>query len=229
MTKYQVTLIIMSWVVTILTMCQSTLATTVPFTEDFDTSASDWRDAAGAAALNHFTSGGPDGGAYAFGTFNFVGSNEGDTAVILRGQDEFGSSDGAFEGDWINDGVANFSAFLRHDAPVPLTFSMRFSGPGNWPGATAVNFAPVLSNTWTQISVDITATNSQFVSFEGTDFSTVFSNIGHMQIGVDVPLALAGVDSDYTFDVDKAMVVPEPMSLALLGMGALSLIHRRRA
>ncbi len=227
MKKCQLTLVsILSFAIAV-AMCQPVLATTVPFTEDFDSSASDWRDAAGSSVLSYSASGGPDGGAYASGTFNFAASAEGASAVILRAQDEFGSSGGAFEGDWISDGVTNFSAFVRHDALIDLTFFVRFSGPGNWPGAVGINFAPVASNTWTELSFDITASNPQFVTFEGSDFGTVFSNIGHIQIGVKVPSELAGIDTNYSFDVDKAAVVPEPATMAILGLGAL-LMRRRK-
>jgi hypothetical protein len=175
-------------------------------TEDFDTGPADWRDSAGAAVLNHVAAGGPDGGAYASGTFNFAGSSGGATPVIFRAQDEFGSSGGLFEGNWISDGVISFSVFVRHNASVALTFFVRFAGPANYPGGTAVNFAPVKPDTWTRISFLIDPNNSQFIGFEGTDFSRVFSDIGHVQIGVNVPQVLAGVDSVCIFDVDKAVL-----------------------
>lgn len=204
----KVTQIVMLSVICTSIMCRSTIATTVPFIEDFNTASSDWRGADGTEVLVIMAEGGPDGSAYISETFNFFGSSEGDTPVIFRAQDEFGSSAGAFEGDWINDGVASFSLFIRHDALVPLTFFARFASPFNYPGATAINFAPVQPNAWTKFSFHIDPNNPQFISFEGSDFNSVFSNIGHIQLGFYVPLELAGLDSDYTFDLDNAMIAP---------------------
>ena len=202
-------------------------ATTVPFTEEFASSSSNWYNAAGTAPLGHQTTGGPDGSGFAAGTFNFANSTAGNSTVLFRGQDEFGSSGGAFIGNWIADGVTGFSAWVRHNAPTPLTFFTRFSSPFNFPGAVAVNFAPVFPNAWTQITIPIDPSNPQFVTFEGTDFNTVFGNVGHVQLGVSVPEALAGQDATYAFDLDKVTIVPEPASLALLGLGACSMIFRR--
>ena len=67
------------------------------------------------------------------------------------------------------------------------------------------------------------------MTFEGSDFATVFSSIGNLQIGVFVPAALAGVDQSFTFDVDGVTVVPSPPVAALLALSGLLLgKHRRR-
>lgn len=210
-------------------------ATTVPFTENFVSDSANWRDAGGGASLPWVSSGGPDNSGYASSEFSFASSSDGDTTTIFRAQDEFGSSDGNFEGDWVADGVTQFSAFVRHDAPVPLTFFSRFSGPANFPGAVAVNFAPVLPNTWTEIVIAIDASNPQFVSFEGQNFNTVFSasplngfaGIGHVQLGVSVGTSIAGNPGTFSFDVDQVSIVPEPASLALLALGGIAILRRR--
>jgi hypothetical protein len=67
------------------------------------------------------------------------------------------------------------------------------------------------------------------VTFEGSDFATVFGNIGNLQIGVDVPAELAGMNRVVTFDVDKVSIVPEPTTLTLLAPGLAWLMRRRRA
>lgn len=204
-------------------------AAVVPFTEDFTSDSANWRDATGGAPLGWSSAGGPDGGSFASGTFNFVASVEEDTPVLLRAQGEFGSSGGAFIGNWITEGVTEFSAFVKHDAAVPLIFFTRFSSLLNFPGATAIVFAPVAPNTWTEITFAIdTLKPTQFVSFEGTDFGTVFSNIGNVQIGISVPAALAGLDQTFTFDVDKATIVPEPATAGLLAIGLCAGAVRRR-
>jgi hypothetical protein len=211
--------------------CVTASAAVVPFTEDFSASSANWADNSGMNVLNHVASGGPDAGAYATAPRSLNGS-AGSSVVLFRAQDEFNSSDHAFEGNWVAQGVGQFSAFVRHNAPVPLSYFTRFSDTDNFPGGTAVKFAPVLPNTWTQLRFDIRADNPEFVTFEGSSFGAVFSNIGHVQIGVSGPAALATDPTVYTFDIDKAsivMLVPEPASvLAAVIAGLLVLCRRRR-
>lgn len=200
------------------------------FTENFDSGTSDWRDAAGGA-LTFNASGGPDGSSFVSTSFNFAASSDGDTPVLFRAQDEFGSSGGAFEGNWITSGVNEFSVFVRHDLAAPVNFFARFSGPLNFPGTTAVAFAPVFANTWTEITFAIDPLNPAFVTFEGSDFNTIFSNVGHVQIGISVPTGFGGTGASLNIDIDQASVnvVPEPTSLALLGgVSALVLLRRRK-
>jgi hypothetical protein len=157
----------------------------------------------------------------------------GQSVVLFRAQDEFNSSAHAFEGNWVMQGIGRFSAFVRHNAPLPLSYFARFSNPGNFPGGTAVKFVPVLPNIWTQLNFDIRANNPEFVTFEGTSFGAVFSNVGHIQIGVSGPAAMANDPSVFSFDIDKAsiaMIVPEPATLtAMVIAGTVLVCGRRRA
>lgn len=178
--------------------------------------------------LNWVAVGGADGAGYASTSFSFAASVAGDTPVIIRAHDEFGSSGGAFEGNYIAEGVTELTAFVRHDAVAPINFFVRFTGPGNFPGAVAVNFVPVLPNQWTPISIQIDAANPQFVTFENSDFNTIFSDIGHIQVGPSVPAALAGSGAVVTFDIDSVSIVPEPATLLVVAGGALCLVCRRR-
>jgi len=198
----------------------------VPFTEEFTTDGANWRDNANAA-VSWSGSGGPDDSAHVSAGFNFVASEANATPVILRGQNNFGSSGNAFVGDWIADGVTSFAITVRHDANVPLNFFARFASPAAFPGAVAVNFTPVLPNTWTTLTFAIDGSNPQFINFEGSDFAGVFSNIGRVQVGVSVPASLAGVDAPFTFGLDRVGVVPAP-STALLGLLGLGLAARGR-
>ncbi len=201
-------------------------AAVVPFTEDYAVDTANWKDAVSTDPV-HVASGGPDGSAYISTLFSFENSADGDTPVLLRGQDGFDASADAFVGDWIADGVTTFTAWVRHSAGVPLNYFTRFASPVNFPGATAVSFVPVLPDTWTRITFDISAVNPQFVTFEGSDFATSFGNIGNVQIGVSVPAALTGYVPDVTFDLDKPTITPEPTALGLLTLGTLWMLRRR--
>lgn len=201
-------------------------AATVPFTETFTQNSSNWYDRPGVAPLDWSSSGGPDGSAFATTTGNFTALGTGDPLILFRAQDEFNSSGGAFVGNWVTDGVNGFSASVRHDAGVPLNFFVRFASPNNFPGANNVFFIPVPSGTWTDLLAPLPNPN---LIFEGPfSYAQVFGNIGHVQIGVSVPAALAGVDAPFAFDLDNVGIVPEPTSLALLAIGAC-VIGRRVA
>ncbi len=204
-------------------------AAVVPFTEEFAADSAGWRDNPGTTPLSWSPVGGPDGGSHAATTFNFVNQAAGGTPILFRAQDEFGSSGNAFVGNWLTDGVTEFSAFVRHEAGLPLTFFARFSNPSNFPGAVGLNFAPVPSGVWTRIAIGIAPGNPQFINFETSDFNTIFSSIGHVQIGVSVPAALAGVNAPFAFSLDKPTIVPEPAAVLLLGIGAAALLRGRRS
>lgn len=196
---------------------------TVPFVEDFSTDTALWVDSSESNFLEHEATGGPDGGSYASATFNFESLAADDQGpVIFRATTPIfePASGGAFFGDWVAGIVRNFSAQVRHDAPVPLTFFTRFAGPTNFPGAIAIRFEPVFPDTWTEMEFDINGSNPAFVSFEDETFREVFDNIGNVQIGVSVPEALAGVDLDVNFGLDKvAIAIPEPSGLGLACLG----------
>jgi len=201
-------------------------AATVPFTEDFPADAANWKDAANAD-LTYIAAGGPDGSGYASGSFSFAAQNDGDTPVLLRGHDGFDSSSDAFVGNWIADGVTEFSAFVRHSAPVPMNFFTRFVSSFNFPGAVALDFVPVLPNTWTKVTFNVTPASPQFLTFETSDHTTVFSNIGNVQLGVSVPAALAGSTFPITFDLDQPTITPEPATAGLMAAGVLLMMRRR--
>ncbi len=206
----------------------ATQAAVVPFTEDFATDNANWKDAAGAD-LTFVAVGGPDGSSYASGIASFAASNENDPLTLVRGQDNFNSSGDAFVGDWISQGVTNFSVWVRHNAPMPLPMFTRFATSFNFPGAAGVEFAPVLPNTWTLLSFDITPVNPQIV-YEGpaSTFQSVFGSIGNLQVGVQVPAGMAGFTPPVTIDIDQPSIVPEPASLALLALAGIGALNRRR-
>lgn len=202
-------------------------AATVPFTETFSAGAANWRNSAGTADVDWSASGGPGNGAFAHTSFNFAGSAANDTPILFRAQDEFGSSGGALVGNWVTDGVTGFGASVRHDAGVPLNFFVRFASPNNFPGANNVFFVPVPSGTWTDLFAALP--NASLVYEGPLTYNQVFSNVGHVQIGVAVPPSLAGTDASIQFGIDNVSIVPEPATLGLLAIGGVAaLVSRRR-
>jgi len=197
----------------------------VPFTETFTANAANWYDSTGTLPVDWVNAGGPEGSAFSATSFNFVNLGEDDPVTLFRGQDEFLSSGGAFVGNWDSGGVTGFGASVRHDAGVPLNYFVRFASPSNFPGANNVFFVPVASGEWTDLFAPLP--NAQLI-FEGPfTYSQVFGNIGHVQIGVSAPAALAGVDAAIDFDLDNVTIVPEPGTAVLLALGAAALLRRR--
>lgn len=190
-------------------------AVTVPFTETFDTSAANWVNFNSSQFLTHSPSGGADGGGFVSGTLSFEGHATGATPITLRGRNVENASNGNFFGDWKVSGAQQVNAFVRHDAPTPLDFFFRAAGPANFPGAIFQSDVTVSPGDWTQIVFDISSDSPQAVSFEGSSWDTIFTNIGHVQFGVFVPDGLSADTTFYNFDLDNATVtnVPEPATL----------------
>lgn len=203
-------------------------AATVPFTESFSTDASNWRNAGGASNAAWTGTGGADGGGFISETFSFANSAANDTPVLMRAQSSYNSSGNNFWGNWISEGVTEYRMSVRSHATVPINFFSRFVSPAGFPGAVAVGFTPIMPETWTEIVIPINASNPQFISFETSDFNTIFSGIGRLQVGVSVPAALAGSTTPMTFDLDQVRIVPEPASLTALALGAMIALRRRR-
>jgi hypothetical protein len=203
-------------------------AATVPFTEMFPNDAANWRDAGGGSLATWVASGGPANSPYITQATNVNNANTG-VVTAIRGSGAFSSSGGAFVGNWITDGVSTFSFDVRHNAPVPLNVAARFASAANFPGAVAVNFIPILPNTWTTVTFAISAANPQFVSFEGSNFAGVFSSISNIQLAYSVPAGFEGSGLAIQFDADNISIVPAPGAAALLigGMGVI--VRRRRA
>ncbi|HEX4414900.1 MAG TPA: hypothetical protein VH107_14795 [Lacipirellulaceae bacterium] len=203
----------------------SLAATTVPFTENFTSSVSNWADATGGALATFVPSGGPDGSSYATSTFNVSGSADDDGIIVFRAQDEFNSSNHAFEGNWLAGGINHFSAYVLNTSPVPIQFFARFSTASNFPGVAADNITIAQPNAWTLLSFDINPSAINVTLFpEGVSslYNSVFTNVGHVQIGFDVPAGYGGMNSTLTFGLDKVAInTPEPTTevLALGGLG----------
>ncbi|MHC5023690.1 MAG: PEP-CTERM sorting domain-containing protein [Planctomycetota bacterium] len=203
---------------------------TNPTVEEFDAGNANWIDGFNAPA-GWSASGGPDGAGDAFisSVFNFSNSLEGDQVATFRGLDANDASGDAFVGDWLANGVTEFSFYVRHDFTAPLNFFARIATPGNFPAAIGLDFTPVFPNTWTQITIDISESNPLIILEGGPGtFDAVFNNVGNLQLGLEVPAGLAGFGNDVTFDLDGVAITPAPGALAVFLLAGVAGRRRRR-
>lgn len=200
----------------------------VGFNESFTENAANWRNSNGAADLSWFASGGPGDMSYASSTFNLLSTTVGGfPPTVIRAHSSYGSSGGAYVGDWIAAGVTGVNFMFRHDLSEAVTVTGRFATPTNAPGASVVSSIVVLPDTWTLITFDLREGSSDIISLGGGTYQAIFSNIGNMQFGFTVPVALAGQDIDGHFDITDFNIVPGPGALAMLACAGV--IGRRRA
>ena len=209
----------------------STHAQVQTFTETFADGPANWFDPTGAAPLTWEADGGADGPGDGYVTTPFAFSEVPPLGSILaRGQDEFNSSDNAFVGDWIDSQIEVFTFSIRHDAPAPVDVFVRFAQPDNSPGAIGISFAPIVPNTWTEVAIPIDPNSPNLINFGGSDFDTIFSDIGHIQIGINAPDGFENDPTLYNFDFDSIGVVaiPAPGVLGLAACLPLATGRRRR-
>lgn len=109
---------------------------------------------------------------------------------------------------------------------MPLTIFSRVATEVNFPGAAAVELAPVPSGVWTTITFAIEP--GSWVMEGPFPFTSVFTGVGNVQIGA-IPGSLGNVDQVVTFDIDKVSITPMPGTLALAApLGVLGARRRRR-
>lgn len=210
------------------TLVSCSLAGINGFVETFSAGAANWRNSNGASVLAWSPSGGPGDAAFVSGTFNLASTTPGGfPPTVIRAAASYGSSGGAYVGDWISAGITTVSFLFRHDLPQAITVTGRFATPVNTPGASVVSSSAVLPQTWTRVTFDVRAGSPDIVSLGGGTYSAVFSNIGNIQLGFNVPASLAGQDLTGTFSMTDFSIVPGPGALALISV-ACRWSRRRR-
>lgn len=207
----------------------SAFALVVPFTEKFESAASNWSIGAALTPLTYVGSGGPDGSSYGSRSFSLTGNNIGATPILFRAQSNFNSSGGAFVGNWITGGVTKLQFSLRHNVTAPVTFFARIApdpvtSPN--PGGVIALTAATAANQWTTFTVDI-GPSSPFI-YEGTTFENVFSAVARLQFGVFVDAGTANLAGPFTFDIDNVAIIPASSTLSIAGAGLVLAARRRR-
>jgi len=205
-------------------------ASIVGFTEGFDDGPANWRNFNGSADLDWFAAGGPSDSAYASGLRNLSNLSAGGfPATVIRAQLDYNSSGGLFAGNWIEAGVIGVSFDFRHNLAEAIQVTARFATPNNNPGASAETSFFVAPNQWTSIYFDLTPDSTDIISFGSGNYQSIFSNIGNIQIGFNVPMSLAGQNFDGRFDIDNFTIIPAPGAIfALAGLGLAGTGRRRR-
>jgi hypothetical protein len=196
----------------------TSVALTVPYTEDFTATSANWANFNSTAVLTNVATGGPDGGFYDSGTGVFNGKTAGSSVVVLRARPDFNASAGAFFGNWATAGAGKLSLYVRQNTPETLTYFARLAVPGNSPGAFQTATTPVPPNQWTKLSFDLSPTAS-FDTFEGSDWHSILSNVSFVSFGVDTPASLINDATPYKFDIDKVSLTPEPSTCVFLVIG----------
>jgi hypothetical protein len=126
----------------------------LPFAEDFDSGANNWKYNNTTDLTVVAAGGAVDDAGFVSRTVTFSTVT---SSVLFRAQAPYGSSSGAYIGDWAAQGVGQVSAYVRHSAPDPLTFVTRLAGGDfNYPGATYDTLTTVAPGVWTPIVFDVT-------------------------------------------------------------------------
>lgn len=211
-------------------------AVTVPFTETFSADPAGWVYGTSTPAIWQAT-GGVENGPFISGTAIPVSTGFG--TIVFRGNNANDASGDAFVGNWITGGVTQFSAYVRHDAEVPVNFYFRLDRGAGAAGSSNV-FSPVLPNTWTKLTLPIEVGSFQSFGAAGNlfpgdlnaQFNHVFSSIANVQIATSIDQQPGVIGNAFTFGLDSVAVVPEPsgavMALAAAGCAA-GYWGRRRA
>jgi hypothetical protein len=215
-----------------------------PYAEQFPTGNANWSyDNANTQPAAWVPNGGPNSSSHIVRDFSAFMLSAATDQVLFRAMNINNSSNDNFFGNWLADGINEFSMWVRHDAGIPLQFFGRFvSAPVGGAGVAALELVPVATDTWTRITFEISLANlnspgnptGELVA-EGfppaTVYNNTFSNVNQVQVGFRVPTGFGAIDDSFTYRLDRPAinVVPEPATLVFAGMSAIfGLFGRRR-
>lgn len=228
--------------IVLLSFAATSSAVTVGFVEEFEIDGADWfhdRGNAGETFVDYQMSGGPDGSSYVEGAFNFINTSpplipqRGNSVIVFRAREDLSlgtnSSDGAFIGNWLAEGVTGVSFSMRHDAadptngnPIDLSVFVRLTNDNNSPAAVIESPISVPANQWTKLTYE-TFFGNPFLTLTGPPqlYPAIFSDVTRLQIGVSIPPSLVSADQTVTFGLDKVALIPEPSSKLLCAMSLI--------
>ncbi len=206
------------------------------FTETFDTGTSGWLTGTSAAPSYNASGGVGDSGYISF-TSSFTSGATGPFGapplqILFRGNDAANASGDAFVGNWLEGGIQSFSLAIRHNHSEALSLYARFDAGAGRAASLAYDAQyRIEPGTWTTLTVAITDGNPPFLSYGAGNFSSVFSNIANLQLGLYV--LPSTTFTDLRLDIDNVAItaVPEPASLGLFALGGLATlgaVRRRR-
>lgn len=221
-------------------IASATIATTAQavttYMETFDTNASAWLNGASTAAVYSTTGGVGDSGHISY-TSSFDSGASGPFGapplqILMRGNNSADASGDAFVGNWLATGatVDFLTLSVRHNYTATLNLYARFDAGSGAAASLAFDsdFA-IAPDTWTTISIPIVNSNPPFLSYGAGDFNSVFSNVQNLQFGLYVPGSTTFTDLKFDIDNVSITTIPETSSVALLGVGALGLLRRKRS
>ena len=206
----------------------ASFAGVTPFAETFESGINGWTQGS-FAAPSLSLSGALDGSAYisAAADLNSAGPFG---LTIFRGEDNFDASGDAFVGNYLTSGINHVSFDLRHNAGQDLNVALRVAGSNNFPGLAVELNDLVGSDQWFTLDFDLDFSNP-LVTLEGPPtldmFNSVMEAVGNLQVTVTRPDGLT-TPLVVDFDLDNVRITPAPATLALLSIGGLGAIRRRR-
>jgi len=198
------------------------------FTEDFESGANGWTQGSFVAPIFNAT-GALDGSAYISSTADLNSAGPFGLSVF-RGEDGFDASGDAFVGNYLTSGINHVSFDFRHNAGEDLDVALRVAGSSNFPGFGVELPSFIASDQWVTLEFDLDFSNP-LLTLEGPPtedfYNSVMEAVGNLQVSVARP---DGLDTPLVvdFDLDNVTVTPTPSSLALLTLGGLVGLRRRR-
>lgn len=210
-------------------IASTTHAGVVGFREGFVNDTAGWRSATGVADLDWSAASGSMDASFVTSTFNLLGATAGDDhQAVFSAHTMYNSSNGAFAGRWIDEGVTAVSFRFRHNLAEAIRVTARFAPFSDAPGCIVATSTLVEANTWTTVTFDLRRESADIISFEGARYAACLSNVQGMQVGFMVSSTLAGQDFAGSFSMTDFTIVPAPAAGALLlGFGAVAGRRRR--